>query len=46
MDKIKEVCEKSNVKLIIKDTRKNGIETDYNFNGKLNKKQERVMKDC
>ena len=45
MDKIKEVCEKSNVKLIIKDTRENGIETDYNFNGKLNKKQERVMKE-
>lgn len=45
MDKIKEVCEKSNVKLIIKDTRENGIETDYKFNGKLNKKQERVMKE-
>ena len=45
MDKIKEVCEKSKVKLIIKDIRENGIETDYNFNGKLNKKQERVMKE-
>ena len=45
MDKIKEVCEKSKVKLIIKDTRENGIETDYKFNGKLNKKQERVMKE-
>lgn len=29
MDKIKEICEKSNVKLTIKDTRENGIRTDY-----------------
>ena len=45
MDKIKEVCEKSNVKLIVKDVRENGVETDYKFNGELNKKQERVMKE-
>lgn len=45
MDKIKEICEKSKVKLIIKDTRENGIETDYNFNGELNKKQEKAMNE-
>ena len=45
MDKIKEICEKSNVKLTIKDTRENKIRTDYKFNGKLNKKQEKVMKE-
>ena len=45
MDKIKEICEKSNVKLIIKDTREIGIETDYKFNGKLNKKQENAMQE-
>ncbi|MBO5349214.1 MAG: DEAD/DEAH box helicase [Clostridia bacterium] len=45
LDKIKEVCEKSNVKLIIKDTREKGIETDYKFNGKLNKKQENAMEE-
>ncbi len=43
MAKIKEICEKSNVKLIIKDTREIGLETDYKFNGKLNKKQENAM---
>ena len=31
MDKIKEICEKSNVKLTIKDTRENGIRTDYDY---------------
>lgn len=41
MDKIKEICEKSNVKLIIKDKRKNELETNYQFKGKLNKKQEK-----
>lgn len=45
MDKIKEICEKSNVKLIIKDTREIGTETDYKFNGKLNKKQENAMQE-
>lgn len=45
IDKIKEICEKSNVKLIIKDSRENGIETDYNFNGKLNKKQDKAMEE-
>lgn len=45
IDKIKEVCEKSNVKLIIKDTREEGINTDYTFIGKLNKKQENVKNE-
>ena len=45
IDKVSEICEKSNVNLIIKDTRENGIRTDYKFNGKLNNKQEKVMKE-
>ena len=45
IDKIVEVCEKSNVKLIIKDTREKGVEVDYKFNGKLSKKQENAMKE-
>ena len=45
IDKVSEICEKSNVNLIIKDTRENGIETDYKFNGKLNNKQEKAMKE-
>lgn len=45
MDKIVEICEKSNVKLKIKDTRENRIKTDYKFNGKLNKKQEKALKE-
>lgn len=44
IEEIKEVCEKSNVKLIVKDTRDKGIETDYKFNGKLNNKQDKTMK--
>ena len=43
IEKIREICEKSNVKLIIKDKRKCGIKVDYNFNGKLSEKQEKVM---
>ena len=43
IEKIREICEKSNVKLIIKDKRKSGIEVNYNFNGKLSEKQEKVM---
>ena len=42
MDKIKEVCKKSEVKLMIKDKRENGVLTDYQFKGKLNKKQEKA----
>ena len=45
MEKIKEICEKSNVKLIIKDKREQGTEVDYKFNGKLNRKQEKAMND-
>lgn len=45
LEKIKEICEKSNVKLIIKDKREKGLETDYNFIGKLNKKQENAMNE-
>lgn len=42
MEKIKEICEKSNVKLVIKDNRELGEKTDYQFIGKLNTKQENV----
>lgn len=45
IEKIREICEKSNVKLYIKDIRQEGVKTDYKFNGKLNKKQEKVMKE-
>lgn len=45
IEKIREICEKSNVKLIIKDKREKGIEVDYKFNGKLNKKQEKAMNE-
>lgn len=45
MNKIVEICEKSNVKLKIKDKRENGVKTDYKFNGNLNKKQEKVLKE-
>lgn len=43
VEKVKEICEKSGVKLIIKDKREVGSETNYMFNGKLNKKQKEVM---
>ena len=45
MEKIKDICEKSNVKLIIKDKREQGTKVDYKFNGKLNRKQEKTMND-
>ena len=45
MEKIKDVCEKSNVKLIIKDKREQGTKVDYKFNGKLSKKQGKAMND-
>lgn len=45
LEKIKEICEKSSVNLIIKDKRERGIETDYKFIGKLNKKQENAMNE-
>lgn len=44
-DKILEICEKSNVKLVIKDTRECGIKTEYKFDGTLSAKQEKVMKE-
>lgn len=45
IERIKEICEKSNVKLMIKDTREEGTKTDYEFIGKLNKKQEKVKNE-
>ena len=45
LEKIKEICEKSSVNLIVKDKRERGIETDYKFIGKLNKKQENAMNE-
>ena len=43
MDKIKEICKASKVKLILKDKREKGIPTDYKFIGTLDKKQEKAM---
>lgn len=43
MDKIKEICKTSKVKLILKDKREKGIPTDYKFIGTLDKKQEKAM---
>lgn len=43
-EKIKDICEKSNVKFIVKDIREQGSETDYHFIGKLNTKQEKSKK--
>ena len=43
MDKIKEICKTSKVKLILKDKREKGIPTDYKFIGTLDKKQEKTM---
>ena len=45
LEEIEEICKKSNVKLIVKDTREEGTKTDYEFNGKLSKKQEKVMEE-
>ena len=41
----KDICDKSNVKLVIKDKREKGIAVDYKFSGKLNKKQEKAMNE-
>lgn len=45
LEKIKDICDKSNVKLVIKDKREKGIAVDYKFSGKLNKKQEKAMNE-
>ena len=45
MDKIAEICEKSNVKLIVKDTRETGTAMDYKFCGQLNKKQQKAKQE-
>ena len=45
MEKINEICEKSNVKLIIKDTREKGTEINYTFTGELNEKQEKAKNE-
>ena len=45
LEKIKDICDKSNVKLVIKDKREKGIAVDYKFSGKLNKKQEKTMNE-
>ena len=45
LEKIKAICEKSNVKLVLKDKRENGTEVNYKFSGKLNKKQENAMNE-
>lgn len=45
ISQIVEICEKSNVKLIIKDFREIGKITDYNFQGNLTKRQERAKKE-
>lgn len=43
LEGIKQICEKSDVNLILKDKREKGIDIDFNFVGKLNKKQEIAM---
>ena len=43
MDKIKEICKASKVRLILKDKREKGTPTDYKFIGTLDKKQEKAM---
>jgi superfamily II DNA or RNA helicase len=45
LEKIRDICEKSDVKLILKDNRENGVKVDYKFNGKLNKKQDKAMNE-
>ncbi|MBR0350236.1 MAG: DEAD/DEAH box helicase [Clostridia bacterium] len=45
LEKIKEICDKSNVKLVVKDKREKGIEVDFKFSGRLNKKQEKAMNE-
>lgn len=45
LEKIKDIYDKSNVKLVIKDKREKGIAVDYKFSGKLNKKQEKAMNE-
>lgn len=42
LEKIIEICEKSNVKLAIKDKREKGLDVEYKFNGILDKKQEKA----
>lgn len=43
LDEIKQICEKSDVNLILKDKRENGVDIGYNFIGELNKRQEIAM---
>ena len=45
LEKIKQICDKSNVKLVVKDKREKGIEVDFKFSGRLNKKQEKAMNE-
>lgn len=45
LDSIKDICERSNVELKIKDTRELGNNIDFNFNGKLKSKQTKAMNE-
>jgi len=45
LDSIQAVCDKSNIKLIIKDTREKGTPVDFKFNGKLKPKQKLAMEE-
>ena len=45
LEKIVEICKKSNVKLTIKDKREKGLNVEYKFNGILDKKQEKVKNE-
>jgi hypothetical protein len=45
LESIKNICEKSNVKLIMKDTREIGTHIDFKFNGELKDKQKLAMEE-
>ena len=45
LDAIKDICDRSNVELKVKDTRQVGKNIDFNFNGILKSKQTRAMNE-
>lgn len=45
IDKIKEICKQSHVKLCMQDRREEGKKQEFQFQGRLNKKQEKALKE-
>ena len=45
LDGIKDICDRSNVELKIKDTRQLGKNINFDFNGKLKTKQTKAMNE-